>query len=102
MPVTPIRNTVRFPHDAIATPCHKVSGPQSYGEVAPRTGVGLLGIAFANRLHRVHLTTFRFGTAVPGPQSFHIQWFTLITAPITPGHDLVPPTLFRMLPGATG
>ena len=59
-------------------------------QAAPGTRVHLLGVTFADRLHRVGATAFCFRPAKTRAEPLHIKRFSFIPArtfgPVTAGH----------------
>jgi hypothetical protein len=102
VPVASILNTLGFAHDSIVTPGHDVGYPRSDGDMTPGAGIRFLRVALADGLNRVGLAPLRLGSAITGTQTVKVEGLALVSASITPGHDLVPTPPFRVPPRLAG
>ena len=101
MPVASILNALGFPHDSIVTPGHNVGYSRRNGDVTPGARVSFLRVALADGLNRVGLAPLSLGSPITGAQTVKVEGLALVSASVTPRHDLVPTPPFRVPPRLT-
>jgi len=79
VPVAALRDIVRVTHNPVLLPGHKVVNSGFNGEVAAGAGVHLLSFGSTDRLHRIGVSAFRFGSPEPSLEALNVEWLSLIT-----------------------